>query len=308
MGCILGLDVGGTSVKGMVFRDGVPVLRASVPSCGGKQILNNLEKFAKELIAESCSRGEKVCVGAGIPGIVDGATGNIVRAPNIGVENYPLKALLEERLGAEVRLCNDANAAVLGEARFGAGKGLKDVVMITLGTGVGGGVITGGRLLEGNGFAGGEIGHMVIVAGGRKCACGRRGCFEAYCSARALTEFARESMRKNPSSAMWKNSTPETADGATAFGCAPHDKAAYAAVKKYLKYLACGIANVANIFRPQAVILGGGVSAQGENLIAPLKKLLKGEIFAYDYAPVEIKCAALGNDAGAYGAAALFSS
>lgn len=307
MSYLIGLDVGGTNVKGIVLKDGEPVFEASVPTGSGAGIVDRLESFAKELAA-ACGTDLRALrgVGVGFPGVVESAAGRVVRAPNLDLENYPLKALLEERLGVEVKTCNDANAAVLGEARFGAGRGYSDVALVTLGTGVGGGIIIGGKLFEGNRSAGAEIGHMVIAAGGRRCSCGRRGCFEAYCSARALTEFTRQSMEKNPSSLMWRTYTPDTADGAAAFRYMDADGAARKTVRRYLKYLACGIANIANVFRPQVIILGGGVSAQGDRLVRPLKELLKREIFCSDYAPVEIMCAALGNSAGALGAAALF--
>ena len=172
---------------------------------------------------------------------------------------------------------------------------------------MGGGIVIGGKLYEGYKSAGAEIGHMVIERGGDKCSCGRYGCFEAYCSARALTRRTRLAMEDDTSSDMWKNYTYETADGRAAFECMDNDRAARQVVDWYLKYLSCGIANLANIFRPQAIIIGGGVAAQGARLVEPLQKLVDAELFAgSSYAPVEICCAKLGTKAGIYGAAALF--
>lgn len=304
MSLVIGLDVGGSSVKGIAFKDGKAVCKSDLPTVCGEGLLDCLVSLANKLALSA--GGEIRGVGVGCPGVIDSAAGIVVKADNLNLKNYPLKALLERRLNAEVRICNDANAAALGEARFGAGKNYNNSVFITLGTGVGGGIIIDGKLFEGNRSAGAEIGHMVIKKGGKRCSCGRRGCFEAYCSARALAELTREYMVKNPSSAMWGKYTPETASAKTAFEFSEADAAAKKAVRRYIEYLACGIANLANIFRPQAVILGGGVSAQGERLENLVKARIKKEIFAFDYAPVEIKCASLQNEAGCYGAAALF--
>ena len=179
-------------------------------------------------------------------------------------------------------------------------------MLITLGTGVGGGIVIGGKLFEGYKSAGAEIGHMVIEHGGAKCTCGRRGCFEAYCSARALTARTKWAMEEDTSSAMWNTYTHDSADGRTAFEYMDTDRTAKQVVGWYLKYLNCGIANIANIFRPQVIMIGGGVAAQGSRLSVPLQEMLNKEIFAgTDYAPVKVECATLGNKAGAFGAAAL---
>ncbi len=180
-------------------------------------------------------------------------------------------------------------------------------MLITLGTGVGSGIIIDGKIFEGNKGAGTEVGHMVIEKGGYKCTCGRRGCFEVYCSARALTEKTKEIMEDDTGSEMWKTYNYSTADGRTAFEYMDCDRSARLVVDWYLSHLACGLTNVANIFRPQIIMIGGGVAAQGTRLTAPLQKLVDEELFAgVDYAPVKIECATLGNRAGAYGGAALF--
>lgn len=306
MSFVIGLDVGGTAIKGIIFKDGEAVYKDSVPTvCGG------LEECAKSLIGRlihsaGAKYGQLSGVGAGCPGVIDADSGAVVEARNLGLENYPLKDVLEKLTGAEARVCNDANAAALGEARFGAGKNYKSSVFVTIGTGVGGGIIWDGKLFTGNKSAGAEIGHMVIKQGGKLCSCGRRGCFEAYCSARALAGLTRGYMIKYPSSAMWKKYTAETADGQTAFEFMDVDAAAKKAVRAYIKYLVCGIANIANVLRPEAVILGGGISAQGARLEKLVKDGIRKEIYAFGYAPVEVKCASLQNDAGSYGAAALF--
>lgn len=306
MGFILGLDVGGTFIKGLVLKDGKAVYERDIPTRIGERLAGCIEELVEELASGSGITFSQISgVGVCCAGVISG-DGEIIKAANLGLERYPLGKTLQERLSLPVKVCNDANAAALGEAKFGAGTGAEDSILITLGTGVGGGIVLGGKLFEGNKKAGAEIGHMVIDRGGVRCTCGRYGCFEAYCSARALTESTREAMKYDTGSEMWKNYTYDTADGRTAFECMDTDLTAKKVVDKYLKYLACGVANLANIFRPQVILIGGGVAAQGSRLINPLQSLVDKEIFAADYAPVEIKCATLGNLAGAYGAAALF--
>ncbi len=306
MGCILGLDVGGTFIKGLVLKDGKAVYEHDIPTRTGLELAGCIEELVELLASGSGITFSKIDgIGVCCPGVIT-EDGEVVKAANLGLENYPLKELLQKNLSLPVKVCNDANAAALGEARFGAGGGVANSILITLGTGVGGGIVLNGELFEGNKRAGAELGHMVIERGGVRCTCGRYGCFEAYCSARALTESTRKAMRQDTGSAMWKTYTHDTADGRTAFEYMDTDDSARRVVDKYLQNLACGIANLANIFRPQVILIGGGVAAQGTRLTKPLQALVDREIFAADYAPVEIKCASLGNRAGAYGAAALF--
>lgn len=304
----MGVDVGGTTVKGMIVdKSGKIISEGSVPTALGEELADCVVTLADSLVQASGKvysdlKGIGVCC----PGTV-AKDGTVIFAGNLNLKNYPLKALLEKKLGIEVRVANDANAGALGEAKFGAGKGYKDSVLITLGTGVGGGIVIDGKLFEGNLGAGAEIGHMVIERGGDKCTCGRRGCFEAYCSARALTAKTKSVMEDDTASEMWKTYTHDTADGRTAFEYMDCDRSARRIVDWYLKYLACGITNVANVFRPQIILIGGGVSAQGSRLTIPLQKLVNEELFGgTDYAPVRIECASLGNRAGGYGAVALF--
>ncbi len=308
MALYMGLDVGGTFVKGIIIDEkGKIVCEDSVPTVTGEGLADCIETLAETLVRNagvvfSAIKG----AGVGCPGLIDSTRGEVVFAGNMNLKNYPLQKLLQEKLSIPVKICNDANAAALGEARFGAGKGYKDSVLITLGTGVGGGIVIGGKLFEGYKSAGAEIGHMVIEHGGAKCTCGRRGCFEAYCSARALTARTKWAMEEDTSSAMWNTYTHDSADGRTAFEYMDTDRTAKQVVGWYLKYLNCGIANIANIFRPQVIMIGGGVAAQGSRLSVPLQEMLNKEIFAgTDYAPVKVECATLGNKAGAFGAAAL---
>ena len=304
----MGLYVGGTSIKGLVINEKGDILsEGCVPVEVGADLADTIEVLADELVQRMGVVFSQISgIGVCCPGLIDTTTGTVLFAGNLELKNYPLKKLLVDKFKLRVEVCNDANAAALGEAKFGVGKGYDNSIMITLGTGVGGGIVIDGKLFEGNKGAGTEVGHMVIEKGGLKCTCGRRGCFEVYCSARALTAKTKFEMEEDTGSDMWKTYTNDTADGKTAFEYMDGDKTAKRIVDWYINHLACGITNLANIFRPNIVMLGGGVAAQGSRLTAPLQKLVDKELFGgTDFAPVKIECASLGNRAGAYGAAAL---
>jgi glucokinase len=302
----IGIDIGGMSIKGMLLSAAGEVLaEGSVPTRKeANDITNDIVALVKMLEAQKGVKAE--AVGVGCPGLIDSQNGTIVFAGNLGIENYPLAKLLSEKLSLPVKMTNDANAAALGEARFGAAMGYDDSILVTLGTGVGGGVILGGKLFEGNKSAGTEIGHMVIEKYGFPCTCGRRGCFEVYSSATALIKKTQQAMRHNTDSLMWKTYRLETVNGKTAFDYCDTDVAAREVVEWFYDYLACGLTNLANIFRPQVIMLGGGISEQGERLTVPVQKLLNKQLFGgTDFAPVKVVKASLGSRAGAYGAAAL---
>ncbi len=305
----IGVDVGGTTVKGIALNGAGEVLAENaVDTVIGEGFADCIDALIEKLVRLSGGVYSDVKgVGIGCPGIIDSANGTVVYAANLLLDNYPLGKLLKSKSGLDVKIVNDANAAALGEARFGAGKEYSDSVLITLGTGVGGGIVIGGKLFEGYKSAGAEIGHMVIERGGDRCTCGRRGCFEAYCSARALTKRTRDAMEDDTASEMWKTYSYDSCNGATAFEYMDTDRTARKVAEWYIDRLACGVINLCNIFRPQAVMLGGGVAAQGSRLTAPLQKAVDKEIFGgSDYAPVKVVCASLGAKAGVYGAAALF--
>ena len=308
----IGVDIGGTTVKGIITDGNGGILSegsvATLKGNNGKDLCGCIIKLVNHLIdASGFDKSSFAGVGIGCPGLIDSKNGTVVFSGNLNIKNYPLANSLSDALGTEVKITNDANAAALGEAKFGAGKKYSDSILITLGTGVGGGIVIDGKLFEGGNSAGTEIGHTVIVEGGESCTCGRKGCFEAYASATALIRQTQRAMNDNKNSRMWEKYTPETVTGKTAFDYAESDAAARAVVDSYIKYLACGIINLANVFRPQVVMLGGGVSEQKEKLTNPLQKILDKEVFAgQTYAPVKIITASLGNRAGAFGAAALF--
>lgn len=306
----LGIDIGGMTVKGILIDEYGKVFgEDSVPTDsdkGAEAMCGNIAKLIDKLIL-SVDKKEIVGAGIGCPGLIDSKNGVVVFAGNLNLKNFQLSEEIEKRCRLKVKLTNDANAAALGEARFGAGSEYANSILITLGTGVGGGIIINGKLFEGGKSAGTEIGHTVIVENGLKCTCGRRGCFERYASARALIEQTKEAMEGNRNSEMWKGYDLDTVTGKTPFAYYDRDLTAMLVVDKYISHLACGILNMINVFRPEVIMLGGGVSEQGVALTKPLQKIIDAELFGgTDYAPVKIVKAKLGSRAGAFGAAALF--
>ena len=303
MALYIGIDVGGTAIKGAVIGDdGKLYGEGSVPTVCGEGIVNGIVTLCNRLMKDNKVEG----IGIGCAGVIDSAEGKVILAKNLALENFPLVKLVKEKIDLPVKITNDANAAALGEAKFGAGKNYNSSILVTLGTGVGGGIVIDKKLFEGNKSAGAEIGHMVIERGGEPCSCGRRGCFEAYSSATALKRMTKRAMEDDAGSAMWTKYTSETVTGKTAFEFKDTDRTAGEVVQKYIEYLACALSNLANIFRPEVIALGGGISKEGENLTVPLQEIVDRETFASNYAPVKITVAALGTYAGVYGGAALF--
>lgn len=304
-----GIDLGGTFIKcGIVDEEGKLLVKDKIPTGCERpygEIARDMGNLALSLAQRAGVR--LTAAGIGSPGTVDSANGVIVYSNNIRWENVPLAKAVGETAGIPVFVTNDANAAALGESYMGAGKAFNSVVLVTLGTGVGGGIVLDGKLFEGGRSAGAEIGHTVIRMNGERCTCGRRGCFEAYASATALIRQTKRAMERHPESEMWKlcGGDAESVDGRTAFdGMRAGDKAAERVVKNYITYLAEGVTNLCNIFRPDAILLGGGICAEGDTLLVPLKKKVYEMMYGgMDYAPVEILTASLGNDAGTYGAA-----
>jgi glucokinase len=247
--------------------------------------------------------------GVGSPGTCNQDTGLVEYSNNLGFENLPLCAMLEEHLGVKVAIENDANAAALGEFNAGAAKGVNSCVCITLGTGVGGGVIIDGKVFAGSNFAGTELGHTVIIHGGKECTCGRKGCLECYASATALMEQTREKMEQCKDSMMWElcDGKLENVSGRTAFDAMrAGDKAAKEVVDTYIGYLACGVTNFINVFQPEVFSIGGGISNEKDYLLEPLKAIVEKEQYSRNSdKKTIIKIAQLGNRAGIIGAASL---
>ena len=310
MSTFIGIDLGGTYIKyGLVGEAGEIIRKGKVPTPAGCGYAETMEVIASA-VRGLAKHGASVCgLGIGAPGVVDGEKGVVRLSGNLGWENKPFARDLSESLGIPVTLTNDANAAAYGEYACGAGSDYKSVVLITLGTGVGSGIILNGKLYEDNEGAGVELGHETIRMGGEKCACGRRGCFEAYASATALIKQTKRAMEKDRQSRLWElcGGDINNVNGKTAFdGLRSGDKTAKRVVSNYLRYLSEGLANIANAFRPEAILIGGGISAQGEGLTKPLQKRVDKLLLGHGaYAPVKIKTASLGNDAGLVGAAML---
>jgi glucokinase-like ROK family protein len=307
----VGIDLGGTFIKGGIVDDlGNIIVSDKVPTesqFGGGRVVTNIANLVKTLLAKAnLTKDDVVGIGAGVPGMIDGKKGEVVFSNNLAWEHFFISEEVEKLTGLRVKIANDANVAALGETKFGCGKAYQTTILITLGTGVGGGIVLDGKLYEGNRSAGAELGHAVIVAGGEQCTCGRKGCFEAYSSATALIRNTKRAMEADKNSKMWEIGSLDNVTGKTAFDYKDVDASAKAVVDDYIEKLAVGLTNLANEFRPEAILLGGGVCAQGDNLVKPLQALLDRDIFAGDKGPqVKILTATLGNSAGILGAAAL---
>lgn len=308
----LGIDLGGTNiVAGIVDKNYKIVATAKRKTACPRptsDIVDDMAVCALEAIKNAGLKKEDIeAAGVGSPGSINPVDGVVIRADNLGFFNAPIVEMLKERTGIDFYIENDANAAAYGEFIAGAGKGTKNFVMITLGTGVGGGVIIDGKIYTGFNYAGAELGHNVICMGGEMCNCGRQGCWEAYASASALIRQTKQAMLKYQDTVMWEicGNDINAVNGITAFDAMRKgDEVGKRVVDKYIEYLATGIANNINIFQPETICIGGGVSKEGDNLIIPVKQIVKGENYARNNEQkADIKAAELGNDAGIIGAA-----
>lgn len=311
----LGIDIGGMSIKGAaVDKKGKVLNTFTIPvtkNAPFEKTVGELIAAIKDFCKQNNYKKEDILgVGVGCPGLIDTKLGEVISSANLKWDNAPLRDKLSKELDLPVRITNDANAATLGEAKFGSGKKYRNVVMLTLGTGIGGGVVIDGELYEGYQGKGTELGHITMVLNGRECGCGRRGCFETYASATGLMNTTKEIMKKYPDSLMWKkvNGDISKVDGKLPFDCEKEgDKAAKEVVDTYVSHLSEGIMNYCNIFRPEVIILSGGVAKQGKNLTDRLIKYCRKYSFGYERAPEsDIVIAEIGYESGMIGAAALF--
>jgi len=308
----IGIDLGGTNIAaGIVDEDMNIVLKDSIPTKlprSADLIIDDMAYLTKELLKKaSISMDQVKWIGIGTPGTANFDTGIIEYSNNLRFNNVPMVKMMEERLGKKVFVENDANAAAYGEFKAGAAKGANSAVAITLGTGIGGGVIINKRILHGFNFAGGELGHTVIEVDGRECTCGRRGCWEAYASATGLINLTKESMKEHKDSIMWEiaGGSLDNVNGKTAFDAMrKNDEAGRQVVDLYIKYLGCGLINMINIFQPEVLCIGGGICKEGDNLIKPLEKIIEKERYNKNAEKQTKICVAkLGNDAGIIGEA-----
>ncbi len=310
----VGVDIGGMSVKvGIVDEYGRILFKQSEPCYPDRhesQIVASIAALINDTINKFCTEKDEIGgIGIGCPGSVYDQEGIVRYSCNLNFRNTPLADLMSEMTGiSNVRLSNDANCAALGETLFGAGEGAMNSVTVTLGTGVGTGIIVDGRLITGNKSAGAEGGHMIIEVDGRKCGCGNKGCYEMYASATALIAETRASIGRHPDSILAQVAEENGLDGKTAFeakrrGC-PFAKRV---VNKYVKYVSTGIINLANIFYPEVVIIGGGISNEGDDLLRLVRRYVLRHVYGSGwYSPkMKVTLATLKNDAGIVGAAAL---
>lgn len=315
----IGIDLGGTNIAVGLLDEKLNIKdKISAPTKAERapeMIVADMASLSKKLIDRNhITLSDISLVGIATPGTVDPERGMVLYSNNIRMKNFPIAEVFRKYMqGVPVKVANDANAAALGEALVGSGRGSDSLIMITLGTGVGSGIILDGKIFTGSvNTAGGEVGHTVIVRGGRQCTCGRRGCLEAYASATALTEMTREKMHELelkgiPSLLFDAEKREGRVSARTAFTTAKEgDKYGAELVENYISCLAEGITNVINIFQPKIVTIGGGVSAEGDNLLLPLSEIVSRDQYTRDGEfKTEIRCATLGNDAGIIGAGAL---
>lgn len=308
----VGIDIGGMTIKGgIVDEKGNILYKKSIVTSPGKEdrlIVDDIAGLVNDLVQNGASGEEIQGVGIGCPGSIYDEKGIVRYSCNINFRNTPMAKMIEEKTGIKkVRLSNDANCAALGETLFGAGNGAKNSVMVTLGTGVGTGIVANGQLITGNRSAGGEGGHITINLGGATCGCGKKGCYEAYASATALMNQIQVACEKHPESELAKAVEENGINGKVVFDCAQNgDKVAMAVVKRYIKYVGIGLVNFANIFFPEVIIIGGGISNQGDNIIKPLQRYVTRNVYGAVYSPkIKVVAATLKNDAGIIGAAAL---
>ena len=314
----IGIDLGGTNIAvGIVNETFEIIAQDSTPTLVGRpgeQIVDDIAMLCRRLCEKlGISESDIDSLGIASPGVVDDKMGYVIYANNLGFRHFPIIPLLHERVAiGKMHIENDANAAAWGEAIAGAAKGSKSSVMITLGTGVGGGIIADGKVFKGFNSAAGELGHIVIEVDGKPCTCGRRGCWETYSSATGLINMTKEKLAECEAQGRFTAMTELIAkrgkvNGRTAFdGMRAGDEAAKEVVDTYIKYLASGVASMINIFQPEVLSIGGGISNEGQFLLDLLIPEVRPQTYGSGFVPeTEIRIARLRNDAGIIGAAVL---
>lgn len=310
----IGVDLGGTNIAvGVVSEDLKIVGRGSVKTnCPrpADEIFDDIAKAVQMAMDDAgVTKEDIISIGVGTPGTVNKSNGFIEFANNLGFKQVPAKDMLEARVNIPCYIDNDANCAALGEAVAGVGNGSKNFVAVTLGTGVGSGIIIDGKIITGENYAAGEMGHMVICLDGEQCNCGRRGCWEQYASATALIRQTKDAMKHHYDSIMWKlvEDNIENVNGRTAFDAMRmNDPTGKEVVDRYVYYVAAGLINIINALQPEFICLGGGVANEKETLLVPVRAHVYRERYShYSTIQTEIVSAKLGNDAGIFGAALL---
>lgn len=310
----IGIDLGGTNIAvGLVDFAGKILSTASTPTGMNRnyqQIAEDMATLVHKIVAnQNLSFEEIVSVGIGSPGVMNHEKGMVVYSCNLNFFNAPLIDEFKKHINLPVYLENDANCAALAESFCGAAKGSRHSITITLGTGVGGGIVIDKKIYSGFNYAAGELGHMVLKVDGKLCGCGRKGCWEAYSSATALIQQTKDTLKISKESFIRElvDNDMEKIEAKTVFDAADADDAvAIEIVKEYMHFLSEGIANVINIFQPEVLVIGGGISKRGEKLLTPLREAVASKIYSKEgMAQTTIKLALSGNDAGIIGAAML---
>ncbi|MDQ3878753.1 MAG: ROK family protein [Actinomycetota bacterium] len=303
----IGIDIGGTGAKGaIVDENGGIVMRAERPTdatAGTKTILS----VADELLESGKDAARIVAIGVGAAGFIDFEQGSVTFSPNLVYDDPHVEQAISARFGLTCAVDNDANAAVWGERRFGSVKGLDDVVMLTLGTGIGSGIIVNGHMMRGSTGAGAELGHVVVDREGPQCGCGLRGCIEQLASGRAIEREAAEAVQRDPSSSILDiaGSPGQITGRDVAKAAREMDPTAREILRKAGTWLGIGLSNIANIFDPDAIVLTGSVVDAGEPYLGPARDTLAGMTQAQRRRPLRLDVSTLKHDAGVLGAAAL---
>lgn len=305
----VGIDLGGTNIAaGLVTEDGRILADMSIPTMAERdwrEIVADMAAVSKQVIEKAgVDIADVKGVGIGCPGAIDNENGICTYANNIKMEHANIAEEFRKHFDIPVNLENDANAAALGEYAIN-GKGAKSFVFVTLGTGVGGGVILDGKIFRGFNGVGAEIGHTVVVSGGEPCTCGRLGCWEAYASVTGLIRRTKAAMEKAPNSMMHELAEAEgKVSGRTAFDASKKgDSAALEVVNKYFEYVGEGITNMVNIFQPEKIVIGGSISKEGDYLLKPIREYVNKNDYNRYMAKANVEIATLFGDAGIIGAA-----
>lgn len=308
----IGIDLGGTNIAaGIVDDEGKIIKKASVKTGRTRksdEIVNDMCLLVHDLMRDAKLTEKDIqSIGIGSPGSHDREKGIILYNNNLNFKNVNIKQAFSKHINVPVYLENDANCAAIAESVAGAAKGVNDAVVITIGTGIGGGVIINKRLFTGSNGMGAELGHAVININGEMCTCGRKGCWEAYSAAPGLISQTKRAAEKNPESKIHElcGGNLENIDAKTAFDAARlGDKAGIEVIDNYIAIFGEALANIINIFQPDVIVIGGGVSKEGDYLLVPLKEKMRGKTYGNDGLPTtSIVAAQMGNDAGIVGAA-----
>lgn len=305
----LGIDLGGTNIAaGLVSESGEILRQDTIPTRREREpeeIIRDMAQLCRHVVQQEGYKLEDIkAAGIGSPGSVDNDTGTVIYANNLRMRNTPLAKQIQRYIDLPINLENDADAAAYGEYSIN-GNAAKSFLCITLGTGIGGGIILNGQIYRTFNSAGTELGHTTLVHDGLLCGCGKRGCWETYASVTALIRQTREAIEKYPQSLMGRLAKEKgRVSGRTAFEAARRgDEAAQTVVRTYLSYVADGITNMINIFQPQKLVVGGGISREGEYLLEPIRAFERKYGYNKDRVRTDIQAATLFNDAGIIGAA-----